>query len=409
MARIWQVLTESRMLRGIGAAPSGEMAVLRKSVLAAVATIKTSKPGAAALYQLPWYMIIGNPAAGKSSAVGASGLQFPIGGSRAVDGIAGTRNCDWFFTTDGILLDTAGRYSTVDSDRAEWFDFLALLRKQRRRAPINGVLVCVSVAELMGATPKKSMDLARNLRTRVQELTERLGVFAPVYVIFTKADLIAGFADFFHDTGRRERDQVWGATMRYNRRSTSPDVLGFFDQRFDELHEGLKEMSIASMGASRGVKLRPGVFTFPHEFASIKMPLRAFLATLFEENSHQFKPVFRGFYFTSALQVGEAPSQSFERVASRFHLSLQDQPRGETGEQSGYFLLDLFRKVIFADRDLLTRYTSPARARVKYGAFFAAAILLGASLGLWSWSYLGSGHLAAPAAGTLASTNGGAQ
>ncbi|MDB5933193.1 MAG: type secretion protein VasK, partial [Massilia sp.] len=380
-------------------ASGSEVAVLRKSMLQAITTIKTSKlglnSGAAALYELPWYMIIGNPAAGKSSAVGHSGLQFPIAGTKAVQGVAGTRNCDWFFTTDGILLDTAGRYSTVDADRAEWFSFLGLLRKYRRRAPINGILICVSVAELMGANPKKSIDLAKSLRTRVQELTEKLGVFAPVYVVFTKADLIAGFADFFHDTERTERDRVWGATMRYNRRSTSPDVLAFFDQHFDELHDGLKEMSLASMAGNRSARMRPGVFTFPLEFASIKTPLRAFLATLFEENTYQFKPVFRGFYFTSALQEGSAPNQSSKRVASRFDLELREPKAGEAEEQSGYFLLDLFRKVIFADKELVTRYTNPNSARFKYGAFFAATILLGASLGLWSWSYMGNRQLVA--------------
>jgi type VI secretion system protein ImpL len=380
-------------------ASGSEVAVLRKSMLQAITTIKTSKlglnSGAAALYELPWYMIIGNPAAGKSSAVGHSGLQFPIAGTKAVQGVAGTRNCDWFFTTDGILLDTAGRYSTVDADRAEWFSFLALLRKYRRRAPINGILICVSVAELMGANPKKSIDLAKSLRTRVQELTEKLGVYAPVYVVFTKADLIAGFADFFHDTERTERDRVWGATMRFNRRSTSPDVLAFFDQHFDELHDGLKEMSLASMAGNRSARMRPGVFTFPLEFASIKTPLRAFLATLFEENTYQFKPVFRGFYFTSALQEGSVENQSSKRVASRFDLELREQKAGEVEEQSGYFLLDLFRKVIFADKELVTRYTNPNSARFKYGAFFAATILLGCSLGLWSWSYMGNRQLVA--------------
>ncbi|MDB5908932.1 MAG: type secretion protein VasK [Massilia sp.] len=380
-------------------AAGSEVAVLRKSMLQAITTIKTSKlglnSGAAALYELPWYMIIGNPAAGKSSAVGHSGLQFPIAGSRAVQGVAGTRNCDWFFTTDGILLDTAGRYSTVDADRAEWFSFLALLRKHRARAPINGILICVSVAELMGANPKKSIDLAKSLRTRVQELTERLGVYAPVYVIFTKADLIAGFADFFHDTERSERDRTWGATMRYNRRSTSPDVLAFFDQHFDELHDGLKEMSLASMAGNRSTTMRPGVFTFPLEFASIKTPLRAFLATLFEENAYQFKPVFRGFYFTSALQEGSVQDLSSRRVASRFDLALREPQSGQAEEQCGYFLLDLFRKVIFADKELVKRYTSPNSARVKYGAFFAATILFGCSLGLWSWSYMGNRQLVA--------------
>ena len=173
-------------------------------------------------------------------------------------------------------------------------------------------------------------------------------------------------------------------------------MLAFFDEHFDELHDGLKEMSLASM-ANRSATMRPGVFTFPPEFASIKTPLRSFLATLFDENTYQFKPVFRGFYFTSALQEGSTPNQSSKRVATRFDLALKD-PRAGAGaadEQSGYFLLELFRKVIFADKDLVARYTSPASARWKYGAFFAATILLGCSLGGWSWSFMSNRQLVA--------------
>ena len=379
-----------------------ELAVLRKSLGEAISTIKTSKlgltRGAAALYELPWYMIIGNPAAGKSSAIVHSGLSFPIPGNKALQGVGGTRNCDWFFTTDGILLDTAGRYSVQEDDRAEWFSFLDLLRKHRSRAPINGILIAVSVAELVAGPTKASHELAKNLRTRVQELTERLGVHAPVYVVFTKADLIAGFTDFFHCTERSERDRIWGATLRYNRRSAPQDVLGFFDEHFDELHDGLKEMSLASMGSALGKggsAMRPGVFTFPLEFAAIKTPLRAFLATLFEENTYQFKPVFRGFYFTSALQEGRVQDLSSKRVASRFDLALREQQAGEVEEQSGYFLLELFRKVIFADRELVKRYTNPAAGRWTIAAFFGATVLLGAAMGAWSWSFMGNRQLVA--------------
>jgi type VI secretion system protein ImpL len=397
-------LGESIAPAGADGGPAGksEVAVLRKSMLEAIGTIKTSKlgltRGAAALYELPWYMIIGNPSAGKSSAIGHSGLTFPIPGSKAVQGVGGTRNCDWFFTTDGILLDTAGRYSVLEGDRAEWFGFLDLLKKYRRRAPINGIIIAVSVAELATGPAYASMELARSLRTRVQELTERLGVYAPVYVVFTKADLIAGFTDFFHEAERAERDRVWGATLRYNRRSSPQDVLAFFDQHFDELQQGLKEMSVATMSGNRSARLRPGVFTFPVEFASLKSQLRAFLATLFEENTYQFKPVFRGFYFTSALQEGAVQDLSSRRVASRFDLELP--PPGSDNdstdqEQCGYFLLDLFRKVIFADKDLVKRYTSPTTARLKYGAFFAAAIALGGAMGGWTWSYFGNRQLVA--------------
>ncbi|MFC5512719.1 type VI secretion system membrane subunit TssM [Massilia jejuensis] len=400
-ARLTDSLAKSSAA-GVDENGKSEVAVLRKNMIEAIATIKTSKlgltRGAAALYELPWYMVIGNPAAGKSSAITHSGLTFPIPGSKAVRGVGGTRNCDWFFTTDGILLDTAGRYSVQEGDRAEWFSFLELLKKHRRRAPINGILIAVGVAELSAGPASASMELAKSLRTRVQELTEHLGVYAPVYVVFTKADLIAGFTDFFHDAERAERDRVWGATLRYNRRSSPQDVLAFFDTHFDELHDGLKEMSLANMAGNRSARIRPGVFTFPLEFAAIRSPLRAFLSTLFEENTYQFKPVFRGFYFTSALQEGQVQDLSSKRVASRFDLELTGRKANEAEESSadeGYFLLDLFRKVIFADRDLVRRYTNPGSTRLKYAAFFGATVLLGAALGGWSWAYMGNAQLVA--------------
>ncbi|MCA1246205.1 type VI secretion system membrane subunit TssM [Massilia sp. MS-15] len=384
-------------------AATAETAVLRKNMLEAIATIKGSKlgltRGAAALYELPWYMIIGNPAAGKSSAIARSGLRFPIPGNHALQGVGGTRHCDWFFTTDGILLDTAGRYSvqdqTQESDRSEWFGFLDLLKKHRARAPINGILIAVSVAELVAGPISATHELAKSLRTRVQELTERLGVYAPVYVVFTKTDLVAGFTDFFADTERTERERIWGATLRYNRRSTPQDVLAFFDEHFDELCDGLKEMSLATMGANRSPRMRPGVFTFPLEFAAIKTPLRAFLSTLFEENTYQFKPVFRGFYFTSALQEGHVQDLSSKRVARRFDLVLGERQDGEVAEQSGYFLSELFRQVIFADKDLVRRYTRPASSRWRMAAFAGATILMGALLGGWSWSAIGNRQLIA--------------
>ncbi|MET0264377.1 MAG: type VI secretion system membrane subunit TssM [Duganella sp.] len=380
---------------------AAEVRAIREGLLKAIDTIKGSRlgivAGTRALYELPWYLIIGNPAAGKSTAVTNSGLQFPFADGKVVQGVAGTRNCDWFFTPDGILLDTAGRYSVMDEHRAEWFGFLDLLKKYRRRAPVNGIIIAVSIAELRGDGPEAGIKLARSLRKRVQDLIERLEVFAPVYIVFTKADLVAGFGDFFAQAERSERERVWGATMSYQRKSASGKILAFFDQTFDELCDGLKALSIANMGQQRRDRMLPGVLTFPLEFSTLRAPLRAFLATLFEENPYQFKPLFRGYYFTSALQEGVPVSEQSQRVASRFALSAPaTAPRSEdaavTG-QAGFFLLELFRNVIFADKDLVSQYASRHKVRLMYAAFFGAVLLLGAALGGWSWSYLGNRQL----------------
>ncbi|MGY6478429.1 type VI secretion protein IcmF/TssM N-terminal domain-containing protein, partial [Vibrio parahaemolyticus] len=66
--------------------------------------------------------------------------------------------------------------------------------------------------------------------------------------------------------------------------------------------------------------ISPSVMTFPLEFKSLKPVLRTFISTLFQDNPYQFKPVFRGFYFTSALQEGSIESPMTEQIAEDFHL-----------------------------------------------------------------------------------------
>ncbi|WP_058834354.1 type VI secretion system membrane subunit TssM [Luteimonas abyssi] len=375
-------------------AAKADTEALRTRMMEAVSAIKSSRigvlKGKAALYELPWYVIIGNPAAGKSSAILNSGLKFPFGDSRGnvIQGIGGTRNCDWYFTTEGIVLDTAGRYSVSVEDRLEWLTFLDLLKKNRPRAPLNGILIAASIAELSGSKPEFAIELAKNLRQRVQEITERLEVFAPVYVVFTKADLIAGFTEFFRSLDPSERENVWGATLPFEPKAES-DALNAFDSHFDELAEGLKEMSLTHMAMQRGGQVSPGLLTLPLEFAGIKPALRTFIATLFEDNPYQFKPVFRGFYFTSALQEGHSVHYASERVGREFGLRTDGSAVAEpsTSGHSAHFLKDLFRKVIFADRDLVQQYSSPHRTRLRYAVFFGSIAVLALVLGTWAWSY----------------------
>ncbi|WDD96176.1 type VI secretion system membrane subunit TssM [Burkholderia sp. FERM BP-3421] len=380
-------------------AKQAELDTLRTRLVDTVKTIKTSKigqvSGGSALYELPWYIVIGNPAAGKSSAVINSGLQFPFAdkNSAVIHGIGGTRNCDWFFTTEGILLDTAGRYSVHEEDRTEWLGFLGLLKRYRPKAPINGIIVTASIAELTGNRPEFAINLAKNLRQRVQELTEKLEVFAPVYVMFTKADLITGFTEFFSSSDRQEYDRVWGATLPYEP-DEKRDVVAQFDERFEELYDGLKEISVAQLSIHRGQPLSPGQLSFPLEFSTIKPALRAFLATLFENNPFQYKPIFRGFYFTSALQEGETNSAAAQRIASRFGLDASSLPKPASAfSKNGFFLRDLFSKVIFADRQTVRQFASPTKTRMRYATFFGFVAVLALALGGWTWSTIGNQQL----------------
>ena len=99
------------------------------------------------LREMPWYVIVGPPATGKTTALRQSGLNFPIDLTDDLQGVGGTRNCDWFFSENAVLIDTAGRYvqqeSQPDVDAAEWLGFLDLLKKHRGRRALNGVIVAL--------------------------------------------------------------------------------------------------------------------------------------------------------------------------------------------------------------------------------------------------------------------------
>ena len=111
------------------------------------------------IHELPWYVFVGAPGSGKTTALKNAGLQFLLtdgADSGPLKGVGGTRNCDWWFTSDAVLIDTAGRYTTQESDAAvdasAWDKFLSLLRKTRPRRPINGVLLTVNIQDLAAAS-----------------------------------------------------------------------------------------------------------------------------------------------------------------------------------------------------------------------------------------------------------------
>ena len=168
-------------------------------------------------------IFIGPPASGKTTALRQSGLEFPFDLTDDLQGVGGTRNCDWFFTEDAVLIDTAGRYvqqeSQPDVDAAEWLGFLDLLKKHRGRRALNGVIVAIPVDVLAEGDAQSAPTAA--IRKRLTELYTRLEIRLPVYLLVTKADLVKGFEPSFEGLSTADREQVWGASFAPGERPTT--------------------------------------------------------------------------------------------------------------------------------------------------------------------------------------------
>jgi type VI secretion system protein ImpL len=341
-----------------------EIEELQQRFQKGLASLKSSKlsgaTGAEALYALPWYLIIGPPGAGKTTALKHSGLDFPFEGGTAIKGLGGTRNCDWWFANEAILLDTAGRYATQEDDHEEWIAFLGMLKKFRSKKPVNGVLVAISVTDLASSSEEQIEAIGRRLRTRIDEVMTRLEMVVPVYLMFTKVDLVAGFSAFWGNLRKSERAQLWGATFPLETPKDF-DPGKAIGRELEVLLESLHARSIALLGKEKSHEAKPQIFQFPIELEALKNGLVTLAASLFQKNAYQETPIFRGFYLTSGTQEGRPMDLVVGGMARAFGLRSQGDVQAPSKESKSYFVTDLFRKVVFPDKNVAGRTARETR------------------------------------------------
>ncbi len=412
-ARLWLARRRHRALMD-GIAPqadipldpaAADLAALGQRMRAALAVLRTANPGwrmrGRYLYELPWYVFVGAPGSGKTTALTRSGLEFPLAealGPEAIGGIGGTRHCDWWFTDEAVLLDTAGRYTTQDSqlevDRAAWSGFLGLLRKHRPRRPINGAIVTISVSDLL-LQPRAAREAqARAVRARIQELQERLGLAFPVYVIVTKSDLLAGFTEFFEPLGREERAQVWGMTFSLADSGAPARALAAFPAEFRALETQLQVRLLERMQQERDLGRRALIHGFPRQFAALEEALASFLQAVFSANRFEQPALLRGVYFTSGTQEGRPIDRVMSSLAASFGMQGRAlPPRPESGRS--YFLTRLMRDVIFREAGLagLNPRAERRRRQLQWGVLAGGALLALLLAAALSISYLRNARL----------------
>ncbi len=335
------------------------------------------------LYARPWYVIIGPPGAGKTTALQASGLRFPVV-DQAMKGTGGTRNLDFWFADEAVLVDTAGRYTTQDSDAKEdesgWRGFLEALRRHRPMRPVNGVLVAIGIDTLATADARSIDEHAAAVRRRLSELTETLGVDLPVYCLFTKADLLAGFTDYFADLDVEGRRAVLGHSFPA---TGTPDPAALAGA-FDGVVQAVADRQPVRLAAEADVQRRGLILGFPTQLAALRARTMRFLEGAFPA---QPGATLRGFYLTSGTQDGTPIDRLLAGVSEVF-----DRPQAMVGAAGGgraYFLNRLLAEVVFPEAGLarLRRAAQRRRAMRSGGALALVGVAALLVVAVWAVSY----------------------
>ncbi len=366
-----------------------EVRRLRQRLRESLLTLRRARGGGrGALYEQPWFVLIGPPGAGKTTALTQCGLRFPLakpdGAAAAVAGVGGTRLCDWWFADEAVLIDTAGRYTTQDSnqpvDNAGWLGFLDLLRRTRPRQPLNGVLVVMSLAEIGTMASAERVKHALAVRSRIKELTDRLGVRLPVYAVFSKADRIAGFTEFFDDLDQGAREQVWGTTFALSQ------GVEMFSAEYRLLIDRLDGRLFERLQAERGPDRRVAIAAFPLQMASLEAPLAEFLQAAFGGTRLDPAPLLRGVYFSSGTQEGTPVDRLTGMLARTFGIDQRRAPSLRPVAGRSYFIGRTVREVILGEALLVSASPRVRRRRLLWrsGGFSTVGVVTAlACLLLW--------------------------
>ncbi|EOX4455829.1 type VI secretion system membrane subunit TssM [Vibrio antiquarius] len=373
---------------------ASEIDLMRERIEQAVKVVTKTHKGKRSLYDLPWYVLIGPPGTGKTTVLKQSGLEFPLVdslGSDSIAGVGGTRHCDWWFANKAVLIDTAGRYTTQDSqekvDSKAWHGFLGLLKKYRTQRPINGAIVTISLASVMSQTRTERSLHARAIKSRLQELKNQLGMQFPIYVLLTKMDLVAGFNEFFSDLSKEEREELFGF-MFPREVADERGVISLFNKEFHGMLERLDARMLRILETEDDLEKRALIFEFPKQLRVLQANLDEFLAEIFAQNSFEEPALIRGVFMLSSVQEGLPVDKLMNESTNGLGLNRLALAKSPTGSHS-YFVKNLFDKVIFKEQLLGTvnRHYQKQSGWMRRGVYIGcASLLLGASA-LWLMSY----------------------
>ena len=343
---------DNEKLKSLSAAEQSQNKELQLRWKEAIETLRRShlKKQGNPIYALPWYLMMGESGSGKTTAINSARLTSPFSEVHHALGVSGTRNCDWWFFDQSIILDTAGRYSMpVDTgrDNDEWQKFLSLLVKYRRKEPIHGLIMTVAADKLLNGTPEALEKHGLQLRRRLDELMRVLGIKFPVYLMVTKCDLVQGMTQFTDRLPEKSLDQPMG---RVNE-GLSKELAGFVEQVMGSAGERLKQLRVLLLHGQEQHPMGAEALIFPDEFQSLKKGIDTFVRAAFQENRYQETPLLRGIYFSSGRQEGTPYSHFLG------NLGLISQQEVLPGTSRGLFLHDFFDKILPHDRRLFAPTT----------------------------------------------------
>ena len=364
--------------------------------------------GRRALYRLPWYLVLGDQQAGKTSFIDRTEQSFSL--TRIDKAQARGRQAQtlaypigWWVSNDAVIIDPPGTFisqasrSVLSAEEADasqvppatparlWQHLLGWLLRNRSQRALNGLLLVVDLPALLHGTPEQRVALAHVLRTRLYEVSSQLGSRLPLYVVLTKFDLLDGFDQLYGGLPAGTREKMLGFTFKLDAVGTFDAWLDEYGDHYDRLISQLFEQVVDRLDGVGGAPLRARLFSLHAQLIGLRPILLGFLKETLASDRFTTPALVRGVYWSSVVQQGDMLNAFVREAAQPYKTELPLREGKAQSKALAYFIQHAFRRVIYQEAGLAGDNIKVARSKRQLLWVGSAVGVLAVCVALASW------------------------
>lgn len=360
--------------------------------------------GKRSLHRLPWYLLLGESNAGKTSFVSRSGQNFSLTqvtrGDREIPDKNLAYPIEWWISSDAVLIDPPGEFlssgnsveafevgSPAAIDRRLWTHLLQWLGEQRSRRALNGIVLVVDIHQLLEQPERYCSESAYRVRSCLHELTQELGTRLPLYVVWSKFDLLPGFEELFKVHSADPRFASAGFTFSLGPNDGADAWLDEFDIQFGSFIDFVNERVFDAMSNAPSQRVCARLVQLQTTLAAAQATVRSFFEQALGSDRYTTPALVRGVYLTSVLQKGEANDLVADAISRMHHLDKPAIDAKPKAPNLTYFTQSLFQKAIYPEAGLAGDNIKVARSKRKVLLAGSAVATLGALLSTAGWHH----------------------
>lgn len=304
------------------------------------------------VYAMPWYLVMGRPGSGRTTAIKAMNMSWPRG-DQPVPMQLPDQKCTYWFPEKAIFIEPESQVVGPARQQGLLYELCEELKTKRPREPIDGIVLVVSAAILADSTEEGVEEYATTLRRELIEVAQGLAADVPIYVVVTAVDALWGFGDAFRWTAERRDEDPWGFSLPPSQPGN--DATEQVVAQLEGLNARVEAMCFSKLASEDDPGERTRAFQHLSEARDLVHKLVLFMKIIAMGNAFERAPWVRALAIGSGVPgTGHQLRHGVQRFSS---MGLYPPSQSGTATPGGMPLHAYIDAVLLPEKDLVPTHT----------------------------------------------------